>query len=294
MPGIFILSLDCEGKWGVADRLNDGHHKLLNDARLRDAYGAISALLDQLRISATFAFTELFTLSADELLALPGDEIVDRLPYAKAAFANIRAGEFEGWSAPWAKDLVADHHEIACHGVTHTPWDTLNEAQARFELSLLSRQNGQTFIYPRNRINHLDILEGAGFKGYRLTPVIRSRMSSLASEFDIFASAEPNSRALPLQAIPAGHFINWRSGLRKIVPPAWTRLRARRILEDAVKSNGVAHFWTHPENIASAPSTLSNLRAVLEEAASLRTEGKMICMTQAKYCDYVSSLSYEP
>jgi peptidoglycan/xylan/chitin deacetylase (PgdA/CDA1 family) len=291
MPGIFILSLDCEGKWGVADHLNDWHQKQLNDSRLKEAYTGITALLHTLGMSATFAFTELFTLSADELMKLPIDEIVERLPYSKAAFSNIRAGSFEGWSAPWVKDLVSARHEIACHGVTHTPWDNMNEAQACFELSLVSRRSGQTFIFPRNRISHLDILMREGFKGYRLPPADRSRLSSLVSEFDISASAEQNPLVLPLQPIPAGYFINWRSGLRKIIAPSWTRLRARRILKDAVKSNGVAHFWTHPENIASAPSTLSNLRAILEEAALLRNEGKIICMTQAQYCDYMSGLS---
>lgn len=291
MPGIFILSLDCEGKWGVADHLNVSHQKQLSDAHLRGAYGAIAVLLDEIGISATFAFTELFTLSADELLELPADEIVEHLPYTKAAFSNIKARTFEGWSAPWVKDLVAAHHEIGCHGITHTPWDTMSETQACFELSLVSRRNGQTFIFPRNRINHLALLTREGFRGYRLPPLDRSRLLSLASEFNISAPAEQNPLASALQAVPAGYFINWRSGLRKIVAPSWTRLRARRILKDAVKSNGVAHFWTHPENIASAPSTLSNLRAVLEEAALLRAEGKIICMTQAQYCDYLSGSS---
>ena len=291
MVGIFILSLDCEGKWGVADILNKAHEKQLSDANLQGAYSAIATSLDSFGISATFAFTELFTLSEDELLALPLEEIVETLPYTKAAFKDIAAGRFEGWSAPWAKNLLAARHEIACHGVTHTPWDAMSDAQARFELSITSRTRGQTFIFPRNRINHLDLLNEHGFKGYRLTPQTRSRVSSLASEFNIYAGAEQNPLISSLQAIPAGYFVNWRSGLRKIVPTSWTRCRARRILENAVKSKGVAHFWTHPENIATAPSTLLNLRAILEEAANLRAEGKLICMTQSQYCDYLDDLS---
>ena len=32
MNGRFIISLDCEGKWGMADKLQPYHHRLLTDA----------------------------------------------------------------------------------------------------------------------------------------------------------------------------------------------------------------------------------------------------------------------
>ena len=287
MPGIFILSLDCEGKWGVADHVNDGHHKTLSDTYLRRAYYDILKTLDDFGVSGTFAITSMFALSPDELLALPIDQITEVLPYTKAAFKDIQNLNFDGWSAPWMRGLISSNHEIGCHGVTHTPWDAMSIAQARFELSLVSVDSRQTFIFPRNRINHLDLLTELGFKGFRLPPQKRSRLSSLAREFNVFAQAQENPTPTVLQAVPAGHFINWRSGLRRAVPPALTRLRARRILADAARNNGVAHFWTHPENIASAPSTLENLSAVIEEATALRDQGKIVCMTQAEYCDHI-------
>ena len=287
MPGIFILSLDCEGKWGVADQLTEIHCEHLGDIRLNEAYRAVVSLLDEFGISATFAFTELFTLSSDQLLALPWEEITARLPYTQRAFSDFRKGLFEGWSAPWAKDMVSFHHEVGCHGVTHTPWDLMDTSQARFELSLAPATGRRTFVFPRNKVAHVALLEQAGFKGYRLCPPPRSRVASLASEFDKSVLADRHPPIGHPQPIPAGYFINWRSGLRKIVPPAWTRLRARNILQNAALSNGVAHFWTHPENIASAPSTLANLRAILEEAVILRATGQIVCLTQEQYCDYI-------
>ena len=100
MPGIFILSLDCEGKWGIADQLNESHREFLSDARLRVAYASVVALLDQFGLSATFAFTSLFTLPPNQLRALPGEEISYRLPYTVSAFNDFKLGLFEGWSAP--------------------------------------------------------------------------------------------------------------------------------------------------------------------------------------------------
>jgi peptidoglycan/xylan/chitin deacetylase (PgdA/CDA1 family) len=284
MPGWFILSLDCEGKWGVADLLTAAHHETLSDRRLRDAYQAIARLLADLSVPATFAVTELFLRSRDELMALPQDEIRVRLPYAAPAFDDLAAGSGEGWSAPWLSDLIGQRHERACHGVTHTPWTAMNREQARYELSLAPDSAGRTFIHPRNAVAHLDLLEEAGFAGYRLPPPRRSRAASMASEFNPFVRAEPSPPPATLQPIPGGYFINWLSGLRRIVPKAVTRHRARRVLRDAARHGRVAHFWTHPENVAAAPATLDNLAAILEEAVSLRRQGLIEMVTQIDYC----------
>ncbi|HYJ31369.1 MAG TPA: hypothetical protein VEW25_13650, partial [Allosphingosinicella sp.] len=202
MPGTFILSLDCEGKWGVADHLTAAHHATLSDARLRDAYRAIVRLLDEFGVPATFAFTELFLCSKDELMALPHHEIGARLPYAAPAFDDLARGSGEGWAAPWLDDLIDDRHERACHGVTHMPWSDMDKEQARYELSLRPRPAGGTFIYPRNRIAHLDLLEEQGFTGYRLAPPLRSRAASLAAELNLLAKAEASPPAAKLQPIP--------------------------------------------------------------------------------------------
>jgi peptidoglycan/xylan/chitin deacetylase (PgdA/CDA1 family) len=287
MAGRFILSFDCEGKWGIADHLRPEHDALLSGGRLTEAYGWIAALLAETEVPATFAFTELMLLDPAALAALPGAEIAARLPYTSAAFAEIAAGRFDGWSLPEVAALVADRHEIATHGVTHAPWGEIDAAQARFELSLTARAPGQTFIFPRNQVAHVEVLAEAGFTGYRLGPPPRSRAVSLLQEANLASRSEPVPSAAVPQPIPAGYFINWRSGPRRLVPPALTRARARRILNHAARTGGVAHFWTHPENIASAPGTLVNLRAVIEEAVKLRDAGRIEIQTQR---DFVSAL----
>ena len=60
MSARFILSLDCEGKWGVADLLRKIDSRTLSEDSLRTAYGGIVALLDRLDIASTFAFVGLF------------------------------------------------------------------------------------------------------------------------------------------------------------------------------------------------------------------------------------------
>ena len=280
--GRFILSLDCEGKWGVADHLTPAHDRTLNDERLRDAYGAIAALLARHGVVATFAFVGLFMRSADELAALPRDEIAGTLPYTRDAWRQMADGR-DGWAGAWAVERVAADHEVACHGVSHTPWNDLTPAQAGFELALGGDLSGQTMIFPRNRVAHLDRLSAAGITGYRVAPPVRSRPASLLSEFDLTRTSERDPPPAPMQPIPGGVFVNWLAGARRLVPPAVTRLRARRMLRHAAATGGVAHFWTHPENIASAPATLANLRAVVEEADILRRQGRIEVVTQARY-----------
>lgn len=289
--GTFILSLDCEGKWGVADHLGPLEQRL-TDGRLLEAYDALLALLGRFGIATTFAVTELFLLSRDELLALPWEEIAARLPYTRPAIADLREGSRQGWSAPWLVERLGREHELACHGVTHSPWPTLNPEQARYELSLVRRTPRRTFIFPRNALAHLDLLAADGVAGYRLGGATRSRIASLAREFNLWAPAEPSLLPTAEQPapIPAGYFLNWKAGPRRLVPVATTRARARHILRDAAERGGVAHFWLHPENIATAPATLANVQALLEEVAALRREGRLQVLTQIDHVTHHGSM----
>lgn len=280
MAGHFILSLDCEGKWGVADHLEPAHHATLTEARLRESYAAILALLARYDIAATFAFVGCFALSKSALLALPHREMAARLPFTAPAFADLHGGTGDGWSGDWAVAMVGDRHEIACHGITHTPMAMMDADQVRYELGLLGPVAGQTYIFPRNQVGHLDALAAAGITGYRLSAE-SSSLGRLASEFNPFTPPEPDLPFASPQPIPAGHFINWLSGARKLVPVELSRLRARRMLERAAATGRVVHFWSHPENMASAPATLAVLEAILQEVARLRDAGRIIVETQA-------------
>jgi len=291
VTGTVIFSLDCEGKWGVADHLTREHHALLNDANLRATYRRICDVFAGFEVPATFASVALFAMSDEAFAALPLEEIGRRLPYAAPALDDLRGGTGQGWRAPWYRETVGDLHELASHGGTHTPFDDLTPDQADFELSLIPDLAGQTFIFPRNRVDHLARLAEAGVIAYREAPRRGSRLASLAAEFNIRErSQDPRgstsgstSGADEPEAIPAGYFINWLSHLRRMVPRAVTRLRARSIIEDAARTGGVAHFWTHPENIATAPGTLDNLVAIVEEAVRMRDRGEIVIQTQKAF-----------
>jgi len=293
----FILSLDCEGKWGVADILTPFEHATLTRKRQAEAYGKILALLDEYEVPATFAFVGLFGESPRSLEALyPAlDRLAERAPdYLGAALQDIRDGSREGWHGDWAVEAVQSApagHEVALHGITHVPWGSIDWQFARDELALLPRlqsplREAETFIFPRNEVAHLELLADTGIKGYRLARTYQSRAASLASEFNLLAGPEvDNPPRGKLCAIPAGYFINWQHGARRLVPRSLSSFRARQMLLRADKSNRVVHYWLHPENIASAPATLANLRDIVEIAARMRDAGRCEILTQKSYCD---------
>ena len=296
----FILSLDCEGKWGVADCLTRKEHAWLSDTKLQRAYRQIVDLLDEYDVPATFAFVGLFAEPEDSFRRLTPAirDLADQAPdYLEPALADSSEGSRQGWHGAWAIDTVGNakaRHEIALHGVTHVPWTTQDRDFFSEELALFGEltspaREAKTFVFPRNDVAHLDLLSRAGLEGYRMAQPRRSRPVRLLSEFNLWASPERISRDRHSQIvpIPAGFFINWRHGPRRLVPRGVSRERFRRLL-DRAGSEHVVHAWMHPENVSSAPDTLNLLRDLVEIVARNRDSGDCEPMTQI---DYVRSLS---
>ncbi len=302
MPGTFILSLDCEGKWGMADHLTADHHRWLTTERLRGAYRQLLALFAEHRIEATFAFVMAFLLTAreqrerDELFQ---DQEIDGRNWLVNFRAAQAEGDMEGWSMPELLELVAadGQHETGCHGFSHLPLDERMVsrevmAQEVAAASTVAADKGialRTFVYPRNLVGYPDQLGRENYLGYRDRLPVRvgpiGRLGNLLSEFDVSQRPQPDAPAgaAPI-AIPSGFFFNWRLGARGRVPKAVTALRWRRMLERAGVDGGVVHLWLHPHNIISAPSTFDVLATIIGEVSRLRDRGLLEVRTQERYC----------
>jgi peptidoglycan/xylan/chitin deacetylase (PgdA/CDA1 family) len=296
----FILSFDCEGKWGAADDLTPRHQRELTDKRLSGAYGSILKILEEYDIPATFAFVGAFSQSPATFARIrPEIEALrSRAPaYLGPALRDID-GAAEGWHGHDCVDAVLQSrvaYEIALHGVTHVPWTTVDASFAEAELQILQELEGpvrasRTFVYPRNLVDHTDILAKHGFAGFRTAHRARTRLSSYSSEFNVFERPEKPLPRGEIVAIPAGFFLNWRSGLRRLVPPSVTKRRITNLLSAAASTGAVVHYWLHPENIASAPSTLELLRGLVREVATAREAGACETLTQIDYCRKVEPL----
>lgn len=294
MIGSFVISLDCEGKWGMADKIGPSYDFITEDS-LRAAYAQILSLFQAFDIRATFAFVGALALRVNEredyLSQLP-DGHYEGNSWARHYRAAKRRGNTDGWFCPDAFDMAAEAgHEIASHGFSHIPFDDPQTDPAHLDREMelavrLARARGvslKTFVYPRNRVARQDILVRHGIGAYRALLPPMGKIMSLVRETNIFEKAQPFSppHQPGIVELPAGYFLNWQSGLRRAIPETISVARWRSILGSAAKTGRVAHLWLHPHNIISGPQTLSLLESILIEYRTLRDKGLLASHTQA-------------
>jgi hypothetical protein len=302
---VFILSLDCEGKWGSAGWADPRHRTCLTGANLLRAYREILGLLERREIPATFAFVMAYTLSEEEFRSRP-DLFREGGRRTEAWLARFRAeaagGRLDGWFLPEALEAVraAGRHEIACHGFTHLPLDEgrVTREEARRELGSavrVAREKGvalETIVYPENVVGYVGLLPEHGLRGYRdrlARPAsVLGRSGALLDELRLRTRAQTPARPRSARAvaIPPGYFLNWRARMRRAVPARITLARWRHIVGDAVRHGRVAHLWLHPHNVIDGRGTLQLLDRILQVVSAHRRRGELQVLTQA---DYVGS-----
>jgi len=122
----FIFSLDCEGKWGMADRLAGSPYEKITNRQLETAYARLVELFDRYEVPATFAFVSGFFLKPQEVrdnLQWFEPLIHDGRDWFDAVWRDFHAGAHDGWLCPKALETVrrSGAHEIASHGFSHVP-----------------------------------------------------------------------------------------------------------------------------------------------------------------------------
>jgi len=193
MAGNFIISFDCEGKWGFSDHINDHHDAFLTNANLNAAYSQLIEMLHENEIKATFAFVSAFTMSSDEYHAHKdwfSDAFVKGQNWLSAFNKSASQNQFEGWLAPTTYEQVINSgaHEIASHGFSHLPLDqSLIQKEDFFremglirKVAMLKGVSPKTFIYPRNQIGFVEELYESGFSGYRGSSEIKTNNRIMA------------------------------------------------------------------------------------------------------------------
>jgi peptidoglycan/xylan/chitin deacetylase (PgdA/CDA1 family) len=296
---VFILSLDCEGKWGIADRLRPYHYDSITNRNLMKAYMDLLHALERADLKATFAFTGALSMTPDEYR-----ENVDRFGDSPAARAwlegfqkDVRRNYFDGWFAPELLKAVvaAGQHEIGSHGFTHICFDEkrMPVADAKRELeavewvSKLKGVRPQTFVYPRNVVGYRDLLRTFGYIAFRsrlpLSAGTGGVLLRVAREFGLLARAHPHSIAGAPVAIPPGYFLNWRFGVYRYVPAAVTLRRWKRIVDDAVENDRVVLLWLHPDNLMDGYQQLELLQEVLNYVSVRVHDGRIDNCTQSAY-----------
>lgn len=301
MAGSFIISFDCEGNWGIADRRERINSQFITRRTLRNAYRDLLATLHDYEMSATFAFVMAFVLREDELIEWRhrlSDVNCDGRNWMESYRRAEGNGNLDGWFCPEALEMVlADgRHEIGCHGFRHVPFTSkgVTEEVMRIELDcarMIGSLRGldlQTFVFPRNEVARPEILTEYGYRGFRNShPRVGNfgRIGNLLRECDFREAAQEEEAPVSgLVSIPGGCFINWQKGVRRLIPRSLSRARWKSIIADAAENDRVAGVYLHPHNLIDGPDTLLLLKDTLRLVSEYREKRGLAVLTQAEYC----------
>jgi len=295
--GTVTLSFDCEGKWGMAD-ISTGWDVSLTRNNLLKAYEFMLKTLQEYNISATFAFVGAFTESREMFIeeVLPLLTSKNYSSWLNNSIERIIDKEDEGWFMPELLSLVKEYdiHEIATHGYTHIPFNMLDIDDVKIELGLIeswAKKHNiecQSLVYPRNIIEHQDLLSKFGIFGYRDIPnifanfLVPKLFKTLLEEVLIFKEAQNIEVSKPAK-IPGGVFVNWQFSFRKYIPELISMLKYKSMIRDAKLKCRVAHFWLHPHNLITSPSTKNLFKKLCEEIAVQRDEMSLDVKRQNDY-----------
>jgi len=300
----FILSFDCEGKWGMADDVAMASNNPINGDSLTKAYTQIFEILERHKIAATFALVGLFAGGYEQYVDSRG-ELLDSEPHRdwlKVPERSFAAGFQDGWFYPELVNQIKarGNHEIASHSFTHLPLHNGGVAEKSFltELKFVNQWKAQnsvelsTFIYPRNQIKFEEQLSNFDFLGYRQCDIQNSayanRFQILQDECNIGRKSDKHSVSTRPIAIPPGTFLNWRHGPRRIIPKWVTLKRWSNVLDHAVFSGGVAHLWLHPHNLITARGQVELFEDAISRVANAQNSGLINSVTQAEYCKEIA------
>jgi len=302
---IFIVSFDCEGKWGMADHLTDEYAFLTND-NLKEAYRNITNIMDNHNIKGTFGFVGALTMSPDEYKNSEDlflNTKVNGKPWLERFFEDSKNRNFDGWFNPQLLEVVRSYnfHEIASHGFTHIP---LKETMVSEDIFLkemnsmkivMERKDIEisTFIYPRNLVGYTSLLKQYGIKGFRESFFSKDsyyvgKIKSLLSELNVFQYSQNHSDNKSTIRIPSGYFLNWRFNLRKQIPLSITVNRWKHAIQDAITNNRVIHLWSHPHNFINGDHQYKLFEDILKLVAEARDDKKIVIMTQKEYCENIA------
>jgi hypothetical protein len=299
---VFTISLDCEGLWGMADNAALINSAVINESTLRNAYDFLLKTLSDVDLKATAAFVTAFASDWDavrenrslleKMAGINPEWFINVLPVIQRCSTG---GAWTG--ADFYQLMFKAGHEMAWHGASHLPLNEKTSPEAvELELELASRlfqnldQVPKTIIFPRNQIGHLNKLRTLGFTAYRASPkagIVR-RLSGLANEWNVFDGGTIENPMIESgwQVSPAGCFLNWPSGIRRLIPVSVTIKRWKSLLRHAAERGRFVHMWFHPHNLITAPNMRYAFKEIVSYAGELVRSGDLLNLTIAEANKY--------
>lgn len=186
-------------------------------------------------------------------------------------------------------------HDIGLHGYTHVILgaDGCSRAAASDELDRAvdvlraASVDPVSFVYPRNRVGHRDVLADRGFDIVRTPDAEWYEQRSLPGWLrkPLRFATEATRRTPPvvtptmrdgLVEIPGSQLYRPLHGGWQYTPDGSQVDRALAGLDRAAETGKIFHLWFHPSNLARDPGPLlDGLERVFEHAAALQDAGEL-------------------
>jgi glycosyltransferase involved in cell wall biosynthesis/peptidoglycan/xylan/chitin deacetylase (PgdA/CDA1 family) len=296
--GVFVFSLDFELAWGTRGRPAATRVGPCLDGT-RAAVRKLLSLFEQYQIPATWATV------GSLLLGQPAEQ--GRHAWlSDVAFSDIPAGDAATaprWYAEdileWLRDHPADQ-ELACHTLTHRFVDPTPAGREAFRVDLqrfrqlfAERYLTQpvSFIYPKARMAHFDVLVDEGFRCIRgpedkwFEYLPGTLLPAGFRLLDARLALRPKVR-LPWQTtdglwvLPSSQFYSPLMSVGKRVSIDARVRKAVRGLRQAARQKRLFHLWTHPFNLGTrSDQLLGGIERILQEACRLREAGRLEILT---------------
>ncbi len=256
--GTFCLSFDFELLWGRKDL--DYSSFVPRARKTRKVIPRILALLKKYDVPATWA-------TVGELFNKPTKEKDSDL-----------------WHAP---DLInkikrVKEQEIGTHTYSHEIFDKISKTTADSELkSVFKRHKPQSFVFPRNRIGHLDVLRKYKIKSYRGPDRFDFELLKTYKYVKLFEMLSTPRVSNPVVEqgivnIPGSMYFLSARGVRKHMPFGFRTGFAKRGIDRAIATKKVFHMWTHPIDFADDSNRLlAEFGEILQYASKQRSLGKL-------------------
>lgn len=302
MEGNFIISLDFELHWGVADKRKVEDYIDYFDTTRR-SIPMVLDLFTKMNIHATWATVGyLFAKNKQQLnlffpKELPSYEnkILSNYSLFKQDLIGDNEGDDPYHYAPSLIDLIirTPNQELGTHTFSHYYCNEIGQTVEQFDLDLKAAQNIayenfgiklRSLVFPRNQFNrnYLTVAEKNGIKVVRSNPDVwfwNKKMIGLAL-VRAFDTLIPVSSTLTFSddyysikdsvvSLPASRFLRPFSNKEKYVQKikVW---RIKKEMTFAAKHSRNYHLWWHPHNFGySLEKNMDMLQEILSHFKEL-------------------------
>lgn len=292
----FIISIDTELVWGYALYPEDKAIKVMlsDTSKARDAINALLAIFDKYNIPATWAVVGHLFLEHCTLEECTARKNISELKGEKYTFdpcTNIDTDPLY-----YGRDIIDKilsskvEHEIGYHSFSHIPFSECSREVAEAEIEKGIELAGElgiklkSFIFPEDKIGHIEILKKYGFTAYR---GLIAKRRSLNRSFFVRAK---NLAINELIANPVEP--RWIDGIWELPSsmlfsdplfPFTLLPRAKGGINRAIRENKIFHIWLHPSNLLTQKGLSKRLEAVIAYVDKRRQEGKLHVATMGGF-----------